>query len=80
MNVNSVTTMGYKNIRSFSRRENKPNSNPISKQNKANQTQSKPKEQPKNPEFPTIFNFYNPKFSLSDFFCRIQLDCLSESD
>ena len=46
MNVISVKTKDYENVRPFSRGQNKPNSNPIqtqsnpiSMQNKANQTQ-----------------------------------------
>ena len=76
MTVNSVFTRAYENKSNWTLGENKPNSNPIqsqsnpiSKQNKANQSQSNPiskpiqsqsnpKEQVKNPEFPPNCSFY----------------------
>ena len=67
INVNSVKTKDYKNETLGGYGKNKPNSNPISTQNKPKQSQfqnqSNLKEQPKNPKFPPNYSFIS-KFSL----------------
>ena len=72
MNVNTVKTKDYKNETLGECGKNKPNSNPIKPNFNANlslpkgeQTQtnpiSKPKENPKNPEFPPNPDNFNSK-------------------
>jgi hypothetical protein len=55
MNVTKVITSDYEEMDTWSIRKNKPNSNPIQTQFKANQTQNKPNTKPKQTQFHTNF-------------------------
>jgi hypothetical protein len=53
LNVNKVITRDYEQMDTWSIRKNKPNSNPIQTQFKANQSQNKPNANPKQTQFQT---------------------------
>jgi hypothetical protein len=54
MNVNKVLTTNYDKMDTWSIGKNKPNSNPIQTQFKANQTQNKPNTKPNKPNLKTL--------------------------
>jgi hypothetical protein len=56
LNVTKVLTKDYDQLDTWSSGKNKPNSNPIQTQFKANQSQNKPNTNPKQSQFQSQYN------------------------